>query len=88
MILKEHISILSKNKITWLRINGIKEVDKKIIHKKDKNFVAYIYTATKELKDVLLEYKYNGNLQDFIRSFKEVNFEMSSYLIDKRERNI
>lgn len=86
MIVEEHISILSKNKIAWLRCNGIREIGKKIIHKKDKDFVAYIYAVTEQLQDALLEYKYDGNLQDFIRSFREVNSEMFLYLMENRER--
>ncbi len=86
MIEEEHIDILSKNKIAWLKSNGIKETDKKIIHKKDKDFVAYVYAATVELQDALLEYKHDGNLQDFIRSFKAVNSEMFLYLMENRER--
>lgn len=86
MIEEERIDILSKNKIAWLRVNGIKEIDKKIIHKQNKDFVAYVFVATQELKDALMEYKYDGNLQDFIRSFKKVNSAMFLYLMENRER--
>ncbi|KEH88973.1 hypothetical protein Z967_11960 [Clostridium novyi A str. 4540] len=86
MIEEEHIDILSKNKIAWLKSNGIREIGKKIIHKENKDFVAYVYVATEELKNALLEYKYDGNLQDFIRSFKEVNSEMFLYLMENREK--
>ncbi|KEH95734.1 hypothetical protein Z962_07870 [Clostridium botulinum C/D str. BKT12695] len=86
MIEVKHIDILSKNKIAWLKSCGIKEIGKKIIHKQNKDFVAYVYTATQELQDALLEYKFDGNLQDFVRNFKEVNSEMFLYLMENRER--
>lgn len=79
----ETIEILSRNKIAWLRSNGVQEIDKKIVEKDGKVFVAYIYPATEQVEDALMEYKYSYDLQSFVRSFKEISYEM--YLFKQLE---
>lgn len=73
------IEILSRNKIAWLRSQGIQEIDKKLVEKDGRLFVAYVYPVSTEVEEALWEYKYSSEIQEFVRAFKEISYEMYLY---------
>ncbi len=77
------IEILSRNKIAWLRANGTQEVNKKLVEKDGKVFVAYVYPATEQVECCLWEYKYSSEIQEFVRAFKEISYEMYRFKLEE-----
>lgn len=77
----EQIELFSINKIAWLKKHGLKELDRNIHINKDKKdrnkyVVSYIFPASQEVEDLLVEYRYDADLQTFLRTFREVNSEI------------
>lgn len=89
----EQIELFSLNKITWLKKHGLKEIDRKIHINKDKKgrnkyVVSYIFPATQDVEDLLVEYKYDSDLQAFLTTFKEVNSEIFTDTMNYIQENM
>jgi hypothetical protein len=86
----EQIELFSINKIAWLKAHNANEIDRKIhVNKdkkgKDKYVVSYVFAADEKVNDLLLEYKYSEELQDFLRTFRAVNSEIFCEIMNFRE---